>query len=1046
MVSVFSTSSNATDRRGCAHGAFGCVLRSSGAIIKIALLIGATSLHAADRNADFSAALRERGWDDTAVEFLDWVETSPLITAEFRKELPYQRALSLAAQGRSARSLADRERLLAKAAADFATFAKGQPASEPVLDALRQSANLYAEQALSLLSSAKQLPDQATAQRNEAQRKAREGFTEATAVAKQIVDVCAKELAALPKPTAIQADAKAKARRDLLRNRQVEARFLLARLAFEQAATYEPKSDDHSKALEASSNQFGELVEEYRDSLVGATSRFYQGRCYQELGAFEKALGCYQDLIRAPTADVEFRRWTARAHRRRAECLIALDKLDDAIADCEEWIASSRPAEREQPEWLEVQFRLAEAYQAKLKAGVEDAGDAKQMQTKARNLLRDVSQQPNEFQQDARLALASVGQRANNGAVTEFKDFEDAFAAGKTSLELWNSSMMASKLARENNPEAEKELIEEADEHRDQALQTLETALKLVNRQTPIEQVNAARYYVCILYWEDKRTQEAAVLAEFLATRYPESEYAAGAAKVALAAYEQLGIDARAGGNGAPAVADSSYEARKLAELAELVALRWPDSAEASSAVNVLIQAALRENRTADAEALLARLPAQSRGAAELSLGAGLWTQYLRTMAGQREAPDEEAIAIRDKAGALLTQGFASVSKSGKSTASAAVGSLYLVQYLLAKGDANGALEVLDHETVGPLALVEAQDEAAIRPEFVLETYKAALRAYLSAEPPQPEKAEEMMSALDEFVSAQGGDQASQELMKVYLGLGVQLQRQMKELTGYGQAEKASQVAKSFRQILDRVAARPDADTWRIRTWVAQTNLQLGQALSGEESLAYVERAKTSYEAILASAAKDKNYAPNAESLLGVRMQLAECLVALGEHQKAIEQFGAILRQRPNMLDLQRSAATALQQWGVAKKDLSALDRSIGGDLRQKDGKNLIWGWVRLAVMADNARRQIAGSAASPEAQERAARFEDLFFEARYNVAKCRYLAGTIATAAARQGQLEAARTNIAQMVTLYPEMGGAKWKAAFEELGKQIDQELGKK
>ena len=35
---------------------------------------------------------------------------------------------------------------------------------------------------------------------------------------------------------------------------------LLARLAFEQAATYEAKSDDYSKALEDASRQFGELV------------------------------------------------------------------------------------------------------------------------------------------------------------------------------------------------------------------------------------------------------------------------------------------------------------------------------------------------------------------------------------------------------------------------------------------------------------------------------------------------------------------------------------------------------------------------------------------------------------------------------------------------------------------------------------------------------------------------------------------------------------------------------------------------------------------
>jgi hypothetical protein len=1009
----------------------------------VAAVLTPNFVEAADRNADFLVKLRERGWDDTAVEYLDWVEKSPLITAEFRKDLAYQRAVSRAAEGRQARGVADRERLLTAAAADFIAFAKEQPESDAALDALRQAANLHAEQALSVLAAAKQLPDQAAAQREEARRKARASFTQASEVTKQVIALCAKALAALPKPTAIQGDAEAKARRDQLRNRQVEGRFLAARLAFEQAATYEPNSKEYSQALEASSNQFGQLVEEYRDSLVGATSRFYQGRCAQELGAYEKALGCYQDLIRLPAADPEFRRWTSRAHRRRTECLLAIDKLDDAISAAEEWIAASRPAEREQPEWLEVQYRLAEAYRAKQKEDGGDPNEAKQFQTKARNLMRDVAKHPNEFQQDARLALASLGQRSTGDA--ELKTFDEAFDAGKTSLELWNSSTLAAKLARENNPDAEKELKEDADGHRSEALRTLELAVDLASSQTPLDQLNAARYYLCVLYWEDKRVHEAAVLAEFLARRYPEGEFAAGAAKVALAAYEQLAIESRARGADASNPGAASYEARKLAELSELVAARWPESPEASSAVNVLIQTALRENRLSDAEALLGRLPPGSRSAAELSLGAGLWTQYLRTTAGQREQPSPAAISLRDKAGALLKQGFESVRKSGNPTPSTVVGSLYLVQYLLAQGDSNGALDVLEDKAAGPLTLVAAEAEAAKRPEFVQETYKAALRAYLSAEPPQREKAEQMMKSLEHYIAEGGGEKSAQQLTEVYLSLGIQLQRQMKELTSSEQDAKAEQLAAAFGDLLARVSKRPDANSWRIRTWLAQTNLQIGQALRGEEAKAYVNRAQQAYEAILESAEKDKNYAPNATALLAVRMRLGECLAALGQYDKAIEQYAAILREKPNMLDLQQAAATSLQEWGVAKRDAAALDRAIRGDLPQKNGKNLIWGWLQLATMADNAKRQAAG-AVNPAAKERSARFEDLFFEARYNIAKSRYLAGAIAPEASRQQHLEAARTNIAQMARLYPELGGPKWKAAFDDLSNQIDAELAKK
>jgi tetratricopeptide (TPR) repeat protein len=1017
-----------------------CFAATSAALL---LLACGSPAGAADSNADFTAALRKRGWDDTAVEYLNWVEQSPLMTPAFRKQLPYQRALSLASQARQTRTAAERERLLTQAAGDFEAFAKGDPASPAALDALRQSANLYGDLAMATIAEAKQLPEQATAERSQAIQRARESFAKAAAAVDEIVAVCTKELAVLPKPVVIQADAAAKARRDELRGRQLEARFLRGRLNFEEGLAHDQKSEERAKTLDAASKRFGQIYEEEGGSVIGDASRYYQGRCAQEIGAYEKALGCYLDLTRTPPTKPEFRPWSARAHARQAECLLALEKYDDAITQSQNWLASSQPAERQKPEWLEVAYRLAGAYQAKLKDN-PSAGEARRMQSEVRDLLRDVSKQPNDFQQEARVALASLGHRTQTGA--ELKTFDQAFAAGKDAVDVMNSSKLAAKLARENNPEAVEELQQQADENRREAVRVLEAAIDLADRQTPIDQLNTTRFYLCVLYLEEKQIHDAAVLAEFLATRYPESDIAPIAASVALSAYEQSAAEARAAAKGAPAdlAKAVAFESSRMAKLAELVATRWPNSSDASTAVNVLIQTAIRENRLADAEALLQRLPAESRSAAELSLGAGLWIQYLRTTAAQRDALSDDAITLRDKAGDLLTRGFAGLRKSGNATASGAVGALYLVQYLLAKGDAKAAVEVLEDDAAGPLSLVESKAES--RPEFIQETYKAALRSYLSTQPPDRKQAEAMMQALDEFVSKAGGEKASQQLTDVYLGLGVQLQRQMKELSAAGQADKASQVAAAFGDILDRVANRPDADSWRIGAWLAQTNLQIGQGLAGDEAKAYLNRAKSSFEAILAAAEKDTNYAPDATALLGVRMRLGECLAALGDYKKAVDQYGAILREKPNMLDLQQAAAATLQEWGVAKRDGGALDRAIRGDLPQKDGKNLIWGWLRIARMADAAKRQAAKAGASGSDAERAARFEDLFFEARYNIARCRYLGGTIAPPNARQEQFEAAKTNIEQMKRLYPDLGGPKWKTAFDNLLKQINAELAKK
>ena len=65
-----------------------------------------------------------------------------------------------------------------------------------------------------------------------------------------------------------------------------------------------------------------------------------------------------------------------------------------------------------------------------------------------------------------------------------------------------------------------------------------------------------------------------------------------------------------------------------------------------------------------------------------------------------------------------------------------------------------------------------------------IETYKAALRAYVLMSPPQEQKAIDIMQALDKAVQAGGGADASEQLTRIYIGLGVTLQKQVERLCG----------------------------------------------------------------------------------------------------------------------------------------------------------------------------------------------------------------------------------------------------------------------
>jgi tetratricopeptide (TPR) repeat protein len=1002
----------------------------------------AAAAPAADRNAEFVEALRQAGYDDTALDFIDWVDKSPLATDEFRGQAIYERAVSLAAKGRQSRNADERARLLAEAAESFETFAKSDRQSAEALDSLRQSANLYAELAVAFTSDAKRIAQRSPGAAGETVRgQARDNFERAARIAGDLAELCTKRLAELPKPAVAVADPKTKALRDLLLGRQVEARFLVALIGFEQSKTYDDGSAEQQKSLDAASKKFGKLVEEFPQAPVGASSRFYQGRCAQQQGDYAAAIKLYKNVDAPASSGPEFRRWAARARRCLAECLLAQDKIDDAIDQSEKWLDDSAPDERKQPEWLEVGFRLADAYQRKVK-DLKSSSDVKRLHSKIRNLLRDVAASPNEFQSEARLGLASLAQRTQGDA--NYTNFADALAAGKAALELMNSAKLAARLARDNNPEAVAELESDVGDQRDIARSALERARDLADGQTPPADLNAVRYFLCVIYWEEGRIEDAAVMAEFVAVRHPESQYAPNAASVALAAWEKMYRDGRAAGAAAAGAAGSSaFAGKKLAEMAQLVAAHWPDAPEAAPAVNILISVAISENRVDEAEKLLAKLPAEKRATAQLSLGAALWAQYLRMTAGRDAQFDAAANAVREKAATLLTTGFAEYRKSGPPTTNATIASLYLVQLLLSRADAAASLDVLEDAEVGPLTLVQSESEVAASPELILETYKTSLRTYLSIQPPHREEAQDVMKSLDEFVATQG-DAAAEKLTQIYLGLGVQVQRQMKDLTAAGQGAQAEQMAAAFGDLLARVTERSDSSDWKVRNWIAETNLQIGQGLPAEQAKPYLLRAQQSYDAVLALAKQGGAGAPSAARVLNVRRRLADCLVALGKYKEGVEQYAQVLSKKPAMLEMQQAAAAAYQAWGVAEKQLTALDKSIQGASPGSDGKNAIWGWIRLAQQADNARRRAAALAdKDPQAAENAQRFEDLFYEARYHVAEVRFVAAGFTQGEARGQQLEAARRNIESMRTLYPDLGGPKWKAAFEALLKQVNQEL---
>ncbi|HCK41574.1 MAG: hypothetical protein CMJ72_10100 [Planctomycetaceae bacterium] len=1003
-----------------------------------AFVIGTSNLSAADKKdtqrgtidlaEQFLAGLRERGWHDTAIEYLDQIEEDPLASPEFIKRSGFERGVSWAAMAKQTPSPKKQLELISKATSEFLRYAKNNLNSRYQVEALSQAGNLFLQQSLGKLSKADRLPKQADRQRQTLQNEARVLMDQASDAYRDLINSCASQLQSMPKAAALQKKPDLRSLRTLLDNKQAETKFQLAKLQLDRANTFTKDSADYSKTLQAAAEEFSKLQEAYAEKLIGYYGRLYEGRCYQQLGKHEDALACFDDLIDQPIEHPDFRRLIARTYRYRTEILIEDKAFEDAIKDCRQWLNDSRSHELEKPEWLAIMFRLANAYDAQALTP-EGSVNKKELYDKSIELMRLVARSPGEFQRQARAALASTG---GSNAPIDVRSFTDAYTAGKDALDQMNSSQFTAKLAAENNPAAVSDLQQQVKLYRSQAIHYYETCLTLADVNTPADKLASARYSLCWLYWQDQRPHEAALLGEFLARRFPKNQFAPIAAKLALAAYERIYLEARQKDS-----TQSDYEAEKLASMAHLLLSRWPESEDATVAMNLLINMALRDNRTDDAEAMLKELPAANRAGVELSLGGSLWSRYMQVTAGNKGKTTDEQQKLKDRAVALLSNGYSSLIKQQNPSSLETVNVLYLAQALLSKGQFQHAVEVLEDPHVGPLTLVQQNSPAADRKEFIQEVYKAALRAYVSIEPPQREKAQSIMESLEKTL----GDKknASERLTRIYLSLGLQLQHQIQELSDAGKDDIAQNVAGAFEDLVKRIVQKGEAtEDWKIQNWIAQTNLQIGQSQPGQAGKRYVAEAETAYRRILAKAEENPQFAPRKIAILSVRKRLGDCLLAQENFASAFDEYTNILKQKPTMLEIQQAAASTLQAWGIHEKNLEKIDQAIRGTLPQANKKNLVWGWLRLATIADNQKRKIiqADKASNPKAQK----YHDLFFETRLKAIQARFAGAKIATGAKRKKQLNTALQSIHSMQKLYPTLGGSLWQPKYLNLLKQIE------
>src|SRR5215213_3874605 len=280
---------------------------------------------AVEPTAEFVQGLQARGLHSLALDYLEEMKTSPLANDAVRRQIPYLRGEALIEQSRQSPDPATRAKLLDEARQELERFAEANPHSIEGAEAQLQLATVQMTRGQELVAQSLQLPKDAAydAQRKSFGHDARVMFAEARETFGRAEAIVSAELDKLPPTMSAEARSDTGSKRQEYRSR------------VEEAQSFPPASDEFRKLNETAAQELSTLYDEFaRTMLVGLYARLYEGRCYQALGKFQEALGCYEEIIGKDNVLPPFRKLIASAVYRKAEVLIAQEKYDAAIEAC----------------------------------------------------------------------------------------------------------------------------------------------------------------------------------------------------------------------------------------------------------------------------------------------------------------------------------------------------------------------------------------------------------------------------------------------------------------------------------------------------------------------------------------------------------------------------------------------------------------------------------------------------------------------------------------------------------------------------------------
>ncbi|MDI9444266.1 MAG: hypothetical protein QM844_08875 [Planctomycetota bacterium] len=988
-------------------------------IVAVCLLAGSLSSPAADPPAvRFLEALREREYYDVALDYLQAMRQSDRCPDELKETIDYQIGMTLLDAANAIEAPAERETKLDEATVATQKFLKEHPAHELAVDASTRIGEVLFLRGVIRAHAAEQ-PGVAPAEKSTRLAEARKFYDEARTAIQAAENLSYQKAKELKERAGREPSSRVKSELDRAYIEVLKTRLLLANIADQQARANAAGSKEFKEQLAEAAKQYAELAEKYSNMVGGAQARMYEGRAYKDLGENQKAIDIFLEMLVLPDQPLGFRKLKllSLAHLLETYLKPEVKKYEEAWQQAEQWKSSALAQELSGPEGRQIHLLGGRAAIAAAKALEPNDARRREFVRSARRSFEFVLRFAGATRNEASALLADDLFGGQAAEVAEPATFQEAVEQANLA---WVKLITSAREGAEETDAAKS--AEQFQAAQADLMRLCQLALAMARPDAPVADLNTIRFRMTYLYFLSGDLYQAAVLGEFLAYRYPTSFGARKGAEIAIKAYRKMFDTERR------ASRDTTFELERMRRLADYIGARWKGEPEADEAWLMMLDTAIDSGDIAKAGEYLDRLGPDSdrRAPAELRLGQALWSQYLRQAAVEENRPSQaELDKLVEGAQATLQQGIDRMRKAvdagGAVEYPLVFSVLALSQILIDAGRAEEAVGWLNDPKIGPLSLVAAKAPVvAGRADFQIDTYKAALRAYVGAQ--QLDEAEKTMNLLEAAASGDGGGDGARRLTQIYIALGRQLEDLLVRLRNEGKNEQVQKVSQGFELFLDRIASREEGNSFNSLNWVAETLFSLGAGLdpgdgaAPQEARDYYTKAGATFYRILKS--RPEQMPEGAET--SVKVRLAACLRAMGKHKESLALLVGALKERETRVDVQMEAARTLQDWARADEKPELYLSAIVGE--QVDGRYLVWGW-----------NGIANRVVSRE------EYRPIFHEARYNIALCRTRLAQVKTGGERAELLKQAELDITRTYQLYPKMGGPEWFEKYDALLKAI-------